>query len=312
MTFRPSDDVLDELTNAQQPSQSVEQYNTTNQDDWQHMFTNPNDSDNVWVSENTSIDSNVVDIPVEEIKAPDLSELLKDTWDSGEINENEDKELDNEVLNAESQQLENSENVPIVNSIWQESSNVSNAVENTTIQVETDENKSVEVQPQTIQVENDETQKDETTLPQQSEEEEYITPGKLPDVERTAIVSWLEWSINSNLDFLVDNNRLGIIKNYKMLNRLFFRWWTFMLSALIWIASWIVLQVYAGDAESIKMIDDSSIENKNRWVDDTSDKLLSPLVESGVIDIMVPYWSASFDWKSFQSKSNLISNVWNW
>jgi hypothetical protein len=33
MTFRPSDDVLDELTNAQQPSQSLEQYNTTNQDD---------------------------------------------------------------------------------------------------------------------------------------------------------------------------------------------------------------------------------------------------------------------------------------
>jgi hypothetical protein len=49
------------------------------------------------------------------------------------------------------------------------------------------------------------------------------------------------------------------------------------------------LQVYAGDAESIQMIDDSSIENKNRWVDDTSDKLLSPLVESGIIDIMVPY-----------------------
>lgn len=310
MTFRPSDDVLDELTNAQQPSQSLEQYNTTNQDDWQHMFSNPNDSDNIWVPGNTSIDSSVVDVPVEEIKAPDLSELLKNTWDNGEINENVDNQLDNGIQNVESQQLENSENVSLANSTWQESLNVSNAAENIITQVETEENKSVEVQTQTIQVQNDEAQNDETTLPQQSEEEEYITPGKLPDVERIAIVSWLEWSINSNLDFLVDNNRLGIVKNYKMLNRLFFRWWTFILSVLIWIASWIVLQVYAGDAESIQMIDDSSIENKNRWVDDTSDKLLSPLVESGIIDIMVPYWSASFDWESFQTKSNLISYKW--
>jgi hypothetical protein len=30
------------------------------------------------------------------------------------------------------------------------------------------------------------------------------------------------------------------------------------------------------------MINDSTIENKNRWVEDTSDKILSPLVDSGV------------------------------
>jgi hypothetical protein len=50
------------------------------------------------------------------------------------------------------------------------------------------------------------------------------------------------------------------------------------------------LQVKAGSAENIQMINDSLIENKNRWVENTSDKLLLPLVESGVeIDVKVPY-----------------------
>jgi hypothetical protein len=33
MTFRPSDDVLDEIANGQQPSSSPDQYNVPSQDD---------------------------------------------------------------------------------------------------------------------------------------------------------------------------------------------------------------------------------------------------------------------------------------
>jgi hypothetical protein len=33
MTFRPSDDVLDEIAAGQQPSQPMDQYNVSNQDD---------------------------------------------------------------------------------------------------------------------------------------------------------------------------------------------------------------------------------------------------------------------------------------
>lgn len=312
MTFRPSDDVLDELTNGQQPSQSVDQYNVSNQEDWQHMFINPEDSDINWVVENNETNPIMIDVPTEEVKAPDLSELLKASWE-GENSENVVTGINEWNDNSWYQQVENVENIVVENSEVEESTNVVNATDNASA---LDENKNEWLQVQNVenkevQMQNDESQSAEISLKHQAEEDEYITPGKLPDVERWAIVSWLEGSINSNLDFLVDNNRLSIVKNYKILNRLFFRWGIFILSVLIWIGSWIVLQVKAGSAENIQMINDSLIENKNRWVENTSDKLLLPLVESGVeIDVKVPYWSASIDWTSFQTKSNLVSYKW--
>jgi hypothetical protein len=57
-----------------------------------------------------------------------------------------------------------------------------------------------------------------------------------------------------------------------------------------------LLQVKANRSEDIKMLNDSSIENKNKWVENTSDKILSPLVDSGVnLEVVVPYGSASFN-----------------
>jgi hypothetical protein len=57
-----------------------------------------------------------------------------------------------------------------------------------------------------------------------------------------------------------------------------------------------VLQVKANRSDDIKMLSDSSIENKNKWIENTSDKILQPLIESGVdIDVIVPYGSASFN-----------------
>ena len=44
------------------------------------------------------------------------------------------------------------------------------------------------------------------------------------------------------------------------------------------------------------MINDSMIENKNTWIEDTSDKILSPLINSGTeMDVIIPYGSASIN-----------------
>jgi hypothetical protein len=55
----------------------------------------------------------------------------------------------------------------------------------------------------------------------------------LPDADRSAIVSSVDGAINSNLDFLVDKNRIDIIEKYKRLNRLFFRWGALTLSVIL-------------------------------------------------------------------------------
>ena len=75
MTFRPSDDVLDELQENQQSP--LGQDNIWSQDDWQHIFVNSENFDSGWYVENTEINQVIVDAPSEEVKAPDLSELLK-------------------------------------------------------------------------------------------------------------------------------------------------------------------------------------------------------------------------------------------
>jgi hypothetical protein len=45
-----------------------------------------------------------------------------------------------------------------------------------------------------------------------------------------------------------------------------------------------------GNASNIEMVENSLVENKNKWIENTSDKILSPLIDSGVeINVMVPY-----------------------
>jgi hypothetical protein len=34
--------------------------------------------------------------------------------------------------------------------------------------------------------------------------------------------------------------------------------------------------------DGFEMVKDSSIQNKDKWIEDTSDKILSPLIDSGV------------------------------
>lgn len=287
MTFRPSDDVLDEIANGQQPASSLDQYNFWNQEDWQHMFNNSDDLDGNWTSENAGINSPVIDIPVEEVKAPDLSELLKDGWENNVLDENvvEQPEVNISNVKIEEQQVE-SLNSSVENVEGNEML-VENRVEN-----KVENNQSDKVNPIQNVVDS-------------------VDPNKMSDVDRSAMVSSIQWSINSNLDFLVDESWLKIIEKYRVLNRLFFKWWAFVLALLIGVLSWVFLQVKANRADDIQMLNDSSIKNKSRRIEETSDKILLPVVDSGVdVDVMVPYWSSSFNWTFFNSKSNLLSYKW--
>jgi hypothetical protein len=70
-----------------------------------------------------------------------------------------------------------------------ESTNIINVTENAQVLDENSENKNEAIQVQSVedkddQMQNDESQSVEISLIHQAEEDEYITPGKLPDVER--------------------------------------------------------------------------------------------------------------------------------
>ena len=272
MTFRPSDDVLDEAQLDKQSS--FEQTDNWNQYDWQRVFNNSENDDN-WELESGMIDSVIVDSLAEEVKAPDLSELLKNKWDDSFSDENKGTREEIESLDADP------------------SYGVSDSDNNTLDAVIGDQEVSIE-----------------TNLEQQ-DVLGYEDPDKISDTDRSAIVSNLEWSINSNLDLLVDDNWMSVIKRYKRLNRLFFRWWAFMLTTILGILSWVVLQAKDNHVNSMQILDDSSIENKDKWIDETPDKVLLPLVEKGVqVDVSIPYGATFIDWTNIQSKSNLIFYKW--
>lgn len=296
MTFRPSDDVLDEMESGQSSSTYLDQNSIWNQDnvwnldDWQHIFGGSNS----WMDENDESNSSMVDIVSEEVKAPDLSELLKDSWENDELDENQSSKLEDNLQEvADSQKDENIKNDQSV--LVDQSWNNENLSKNQQLQDKNDSNQVQNIWGSSVK----------------SEEADSVDTGKILDEDRSAIVSSIPGSINSNLDFLVDKNWMDIIEKYIKFNRLFFRWWIFVLVVIIGIFSWMVLQVKANRSEDIKMLDESSIENKNKWVEKTSDKVLSPLVDSGVdVDVIVPYGSASFNWKTMNSKSNLLTYKW--
>ena len=259
MTFRPSDDVLDDISVEQQTPNNVDI-----QSNWEDVLV---DFSNNWNMEVVDDRQDEINAWNEEIKSPELSQLLNN--DDTSNNKNEGEENDSDSF---------SQDVAEEQPIWDKTNN---------------------------QVQNDE------TLQQQTYESDSTENGKLSDEERSIMVSWIEGSINSDLDMLVDNNCINIIGRYKKLNRLFFRWWASAFFAIIGIISWIILQVRAWTTNNIGMVDDSFIENKNAWVEDTPDKTLSSLYKSWFdIKVLVPYGTASGNSTSFRSKSNLISYKW--
>lgn len=289
MTFRPSDDVLDEIASWQVTSFSADEYWT--QSDWQHMFTveNEESSQNV---QGAWIDFWNIDIPDEEIKAPDLSELLKDSWNDTVKNEEETSASFNK---------NSPENFDKMNTDLSEESKISSQSV-----VEINQSKNLENGAKNIDIPNQHEVEDKIGV-----QEDYPSSGKMLDDERVQLVSSFEGSINSNLDFLVDKNWVNVVEKYRKIHRLFFRWGLFLLSVIVGISWWILLQVKASVPSNLAMMNDSSIQHMDRWIEDTSDKKMQILVDSGVdVNILVPYWSVSIDWKSFSSKSNLINYNW--
>ena len=294
MTFRPSDDVLDEVSN--QPIISTNENDSLNQIEWWHIFQQPNDWDDQWNFLNQEVSSTMPDIQWEEVKAPDLSELLKEKWDS----------LESKLKNDETIKEGELDNSPDANqsdlkdSIQQDSSVSEEKMQGvTTVESNSDWQKD-ELEDK---IPENPVQNQDTWL--------SAVDWKLPDEERTKIVSWMEWSINSSLDFLVDKNWESIVIKYKKIHRLFFRWWPFFLASLLWIIWWTLFQVKAGSSYNVEMINDNMIDNKTAWRETTSAEIFQKLSDDWVdVVTLVPYGSALWDDKSFQTKSNLISYKW--
>ena len=98
MTFRPSDDVLEQMTDSQNPQAWISQYNTYNNgydgyngawgQYWQQNFQQTQNFWNeiqwnytgMWNWEsNPEAVLKALNIPIEEVKAPDLSDLLQNS-----------------------------------------------------------------------------------------------------------------------------------------------------------------------------------------------------------------------------------------
>ena len=135
MTFRPTDDVLESMEDSQEAVETSNQYNqisdeSTSSDSWARIFSNPDEEENHWnvvESENITWDS-----PVEEVKAPDLSELLEKSegkWDNIDSNSNtnvEQKEA--EDFTVDLSEIENSKSGEVLNEGGQASQEQENSV----------------------------------------------------------------------------------------------------------------------------------------------------------------------------------------
>ena len=264
MTFRPSDDVLDEIASGQSPSLLWTQYNVPSQNEEGHIFNNT--QENQWDSQNFSDSSDwntnpvLINIPKEEVKAPDLSELLKKNWN----NETDEKSSESNPWTSQSaeQSIPQTGNIANNSSISTDSEKTEKTAVNP-IQ-EPHSNLNTNSWPQNISI----AEKPQTDYKQP----DYVDTDKILDEERVKIVSSIPWAINSNLDYLVDRNWLAIIKKYKVVNRLFFRWWIFIFAVIVGILGGVLLQVMASSSNNVQMMDDSSIENKWKWIEETPDK----------------------------------------
>ena len=290
MTFRPTDDVLESMENWQQSLEASNQNSqisneSTVNDSWSRVFSNPDAEDGNWnVTESVNI---TWDSPVEEVKAPDLSELLeKSEWDENPNNVNSDSNVGAEEQDSEDFTVDLSE---IESSKWWESSGESNDAVN--------------------QQENSDVKSDSWKKPE--EEEEVIVPGKMLDKEREEIISGIEWSIHSKLDLLVDNEWKSVVELYKKIYRILFRWGLFILVVILWVFWWVMVQVKANQSSGIELVGDSSIGDMSKWVESNTDKILSSQIsKDNDIEPIISFGSVSFNNKSFQSKSNLIKYQW--
>ena len=282
MTFRPADDVLDSIENPQQPIEASNQYNQPSDEsasndlngwNWSRVFSNPNDENDEWnIQANTD---NVWKPAVEEVKAPDLSELLEKSEESAN---SENAEFDDNVEQKEEDDftVDLSE---IENNKWKES-----------------------LDSGVVEQENSASENNWW-----SGQEEELVPGKMPDKEREEIISWIEWSVHSKLDFLVDNERKSVVEIYRKIYRILFKWWEFIFVVVLGVLWWIIVQAKSNHSGEVQLIGDNSIQNIGDWKESNVDKILSNSTSKEKdIETIISYWSVSVNNKWFQSKSNLI------
>lgn len=312
MTFRPSDDVLEELSADAQLSNTLENigYGEWVSSQWERLFFNANDEDQSWNNLQDGsydvINELIGNEPVEEIKSPDLSELLKssDTGNNNEVVENlveqnvveqneqaeQDFSIDlSEIQSINPQDSDSSEN----NQDNSQDNNQENILQNT------------EVPVNQVEVQDSQGQKS----PLETADEVVVIDGKMGDNERINLVSEIEWSVHSSLDLLVDGQWANVVKNYKMIHHIIFRWWIFIFTVILWVFVWVFVQVKANQFGNINIIKDSSINN----IDNFSSNLVvadSSWWNIGDIRVAVPYGFSKMDWNKLLTKSNLLSYKW--
>lgn len=235
MTFRPSDDVLDEINSDKQASSSNYTYgniwDSSNAWNWWNMF-NKSEDFNGEITVPDEIAS-IINSAAEEVKAPDLTDLL--WWNSND-------------------------NVSDVASAWTVSADVSpdtsvvTPVRNGVWEFSDDWEKNKDVKTSSLEIE---------------------IPWSMADEDRFKIISWMDGAQHSNLDFLVDNQRKDIIEKYKKIHRVVARWWIFICVALIGIVLWIIAQVKAEKSFGIEMVSDSDISRKNEVYGNKTDDILN-------------------------------------
>ncbi len=286
MTFRPTDDVLDSMENWQQ---SLEMSNQSSQilnestinDSWSRVFSNPDYEAGIWsVTESVNI---TWDSSIEEVKALDLSELLEKSGEGVNIGDaNLNKNVSIEEQGGEDFTVDLSE---IETSKWWEFTSENSNHQESVVEL--------------------------NWWSKQEEEEEIIVPGKMLDKEREEIISWMEWSIHSKLDLLVDNEWKSVVELYKKIYRILFRRWLFIFVVILGVVWWVFVQVKANQSSGIELVGDSSIGDMSKWVESNTEKILSSQIsKDNDIEPIISFGSVSFNDKSFQSKSNLIKYQW--
>ena len=270
MTFRPSDDVLDEINNGKQPAQSNQYYtnydNPWNSSNWWGLFHKTDENDwQVIVSD--EVLSAMMNISTEEVKAPDLTELLK--W--------------NQKINS--------------SEVWWEANSMSAWKEDSSSIPVVETGNKTEIDDKWLNIWNTGFSAIELEV-----------PGNISDEERFKMVSWIDGASHSNLDFLVDNQWWETVDKYKKIHRFVFRWWIFIVITIIGLVWWIFFDVKAYKTNNIEIINESSILNKDDWNKGGDISVINDIWED--VSLIVPYGTVSVAWKLFNSRSNLILYKW--